>query len=348
MKKARKITLILAIALMVIGAGICVITFAASGFNPEAFAIGGESEEKNADISGEGVKTLIISDRFFEYDVADIEIVTSPDNDIHISYATRFESEVITETDGETMTVYTNNNKKDWRQYISFFPVTINDYPVTIAVPATVESFSIDADAADINCENMVFAKDFIFQSDACELTMANCTVNGKLHIDVDAGLINIDQVKAGSVVTDLDAAEMNLNDVSADIFDLNTDYGDIRFDNLSVGQSLKIDADASNINGSINGKASDFTVRADVDLGSSNLNNSTGGSKTLFVSTDSGNINITFLGDENHSTAIVIDGGTDEIDDFDDINNVEDIDDAEVYDDIDNIDNIGGKYDID
>ena len=342
MKKARKITLILAIALMVIGAGICVVTFAASGFDPAAFAIGGESEEKNADISGEGVKTLIISDRFFEYDVADIEIVTSPDNDIHISYATRFESEVITETDGETMTVSLKNFKKDWRQYISFSPITVDDYPVTIAVPATVESFSIDADAAEINCENMVFAKDFIFQSDACELTMANCTVNGKLHIDVDAGLINITQTTAGSVITDLDAAEMRLNNVSADIFDLDTDYGDILFDNLSVGQSLKIDADASNIKGSINGKASDFTIRADVDLGSSNLNNSTGGSKMLFITTDSGNINITFLGDQNNSTAIVIDGGTDEIDDFDDFNDVDD------PDDYDEIDNIGGKYDID
>ena len=72
MKKARKITLILAIALMVVGAGICVITFAASGFDPDAFTVGGELEEKNIDISGEGVKTLVISDQFFEYSAADI------------------------------------------------------------------------------------------------------------------------------------------------------------------------------------------------------------------------------------------------------------------------------------
>lgn len=82
-----------------------------------------------------------------------------------------------------------------------------------------------------------------------------------------------------------------------ADKVTLFNNNGDISFDKLTVGNSLKIDNKNGNISGSVVGSYDDFTISSESKKGESNLPDvKEGGTKTLNVANNNGDIDIEFV----------------------------------------------------
>lgn len=76
----------------------------------------------------------------------------------------------------------------------------------------------------------------------------------------------------------------------------LSSNGGNISFDGLDAGKSISLDTKNGNIEGTIRGGWDDYAIRTEIKKGESNLPESKeGGSKTLDVSANNGNIDIKF-----------------------------------------------------
>ena len=77
----------------------------------------------------------------------------------------------------------------------------------------------------------------------------------------------------------------------------LNSNGGNVEFENLFVGEQIKLNAKNSNITGTIKGTYNDFSIFCKIKKGSCNLpTNKEGGTKSLFADCNNGNIKIDFV----------------------------------------------------
>ena len=77
----------------------------------------------------------------------------------------------------------------------------------------------------------------------------------------------------------------------------ISSNGGNIVFESLDVGSSLTLTAKNGNISGTVAGSYDAFAIQSEIKKGESNLpDNKAGGEKTLNVSSNNGDINITFV----------------------------------------------------
>ncbi len=90
----------------------------------------------------------------------------------------------------------------------------------------------------------------------------------------------------------DIKLEELTINNS----IDLKTSDGNIEFGKLNVGNDLNFTVKNGNISGSLNGGWDDYSISCNIKKGESNIVNKDGGSKTLKVDCNNGNINISFV----------------------------------------------------
>lgn len=78
----------------------------------------------------------------------------------------------------------------------------------------------------------------------------------------------------------------------------LDTNGGNISFEKLNAENSVNLNAKNGNINGTIIGSYDNYSVSCSIKKGESNIHEKDGGSKSLTVSCNNGDINITFVGE--------------------------------------------------
>ena len=118
----------------------------------------------------------------------------------------------------------------------------------------------------------------------------------GILDVDLSGGSIEADDISAGQISFDNSAGSYKLKNItSLGNVDIKNSSGSIEFENLKAGGDITIYNTAGSIEGTIVGSKSDYTIVNDVTAGSSNLDNTTGGSKKLNAMTTAGSIEITF-----------------------------------------------------
>lgn len=77
----------------------------------------------------------------------------------------------------------------------------------------------------------------------------------------------------------------------------ISSNGGNIVFESLDVGSSLTLTAKNGNISGTVAGSYDAFAIQSEIKKGESNLpDNKAGGEKTLNISNNNGDINITFV----------------------------------------------------
>ncbi len=76
----------------------------------------------------------------------------------------------------------------------------------------------------------------------------------------------------------------------------LDSNGGDVEFENLSAGKAIALTAKDADITGSVTGGWDDYTIKVTIKKGESNLVNKDGGEKTLTVNCNNGNIDIDFM----------------------------------------------------
>lgn len=103
--------------------------------------------------------------------------------------------------------------------------------------------------------------------------------------------------LSAETLSVSTDNGDIGAKDVSASEAIFGSALGNIRPEALDVAVSARLSTELGDIRGSLCGAVSDYSVRASTELGNCNLTNSEGGGKTLTVTTDLGDIEISFLG---------------------------------------------------
>lgn len=91
---------------------------------------------------------------------------------------------------------------------------------------------------------------------------------------------------------------KLKLRDISvADSVRLNSNGGDVEFENLFVGKQIDLTAKNGNIEGSIIGSLDNFEITCEIKKGKCNLPTSKdGGTKSLTANCNNGDININFV----------------------------------------------------
>lgn len=98
------------------------------------------------------------------------------------------------------------------------------------------------------------------------------------------------------------DMGEVEIYEICPLTLNVSCDLGSIYLHNVSALQSIDLEADCGNIEGSLKGEQYDYTIDVDVDLGETNLHDHThvgteGESVTLTLTADLGDIKIEFEG---------------------------------------------------
>ena len=77
----------------------------------------------------------------------------------------------------------------------------------------------------------------------------------------------------------------------------ISSNGGNITFGNLEVGSAISLTVKNGDISGTVVGSYDDFAIQTEIKKGESNLpDNKDGGEKTLNVSSNNGDVNITFV----------------------------------------------------
>ena len=112
---------------------------------------------------------------------------------------------------------------------------------------------------------------------------------NRVISIRIPAGELDRFSIKT----TNEDVSMQDLSTVGE--ISISSNGGNIRFENLNAENSISLNVKNGDINGSIIGGYSDFSIHCDIKKGNSNLPNIDGGDKTLDVSCNNGDVNISF-----------------------------------------------------
>lgn len=115
------------------------------------------------------------------------------------------------------------------------------------------------------------------------------------LIVDTSSGVKTINTVSANSIHLTFQSGWNDLAQVVCNDITVKSDSGNVEFSELNA-QNIIIDLSLGHVNGSIIGKQSDFVVTTRSNSGKNNLPIKWGqGSKTLSISTSSGDIDVTF-----------------------------------------------------
>ena len=198
----------------------------------------------------------------------DVEAVT-------VSYSDREDESVyrISEENGKLSVIH------DEKFSFRFFNINFTERVMTVTVP---KSFKGGLDIA--NSSGSMHLTDITGESVAVKNTsgsihLTNVTSGSDVTVENTSGSISLENVDA--------QGDVSVKGVS----------GSIKLSGLKAGGNITLKNTSGSIKGSIVGKESDYSIRAKVVSGSTNLTNSEGGSKELNASTTSGSIKIEFIG---------------------------------------------------
>jgi len=144
---------------------------------------------------------------------------------------------------------------------------------------------NIDAQKIGINTTN-----------DPVELK--NVEASGDLILRTTNGRVELESVIAQKIdVQTSNDTIKTVNTESLGSVSLKTTNGNILIANLKAGNDIDLKTTNSKIEGTINGKKSDYKITSRITNANNNLSNTTTGSLNLTVTTSNGKINIDFIG---------------------------------------------------
>lgn len=297
MSKAQKIWLIVAISLVAVGSLIFAGSLAALDF--DFTKLGTQKYETNTyEVSGDFDKISI--------DVTTTEIVLKPSDD-ETCRAECFEQEKlkhsVTVQDGILII-----DTVDTRKWFDHIGMSFGNMKMTVYLPRDeYTSLTIDTVTGDVE-----IAKEFAFQNIKVSGSTADviccASASNIIEIDTDTGDINVDTLIAGEMMlstatgkiglTDVNctslAAESNTGNISlknviaADIFSIENDTGDVRFEN-SDAASISVRTSTGDVTGTLLSEKIFITKTSTGDV--SVPKTITGG--RCEITTDTGNIEI-------------------------------------------------------
>ncbi len=229
---------------------------------------------------------------------------------------------------------YTATGQGGWNWYQLLNLHSNRDWDVTIRVPeklldsvfvetsmGTVDlsdleaaSVTIQGDMGDVTLDNVSASESMTVTQSMGRVTMENCQ-GGTLLLENDMGDTDVangsfteGQITAssGSVgVADSDFTALAVDNDMGDVTLVSTQVSGAASCSVNMGSidldafaspDITLSADSGNVTGTIAGRQEEYQIAVDTDMGSSNLaDQMTGGPNTLEVTTNMGNIELTF-----------------------------------------------------
>ncbi|MEK5395521.1 DUF4097 family beta strand repeat-containing protein [Paenibacillus sp. FSL K6-2859] len=208
-----------------------------------------------------------------------IELVQSTDNEIHIDYfENNKESYELNVTDDKKLVMEAVSNKQ-WKDYIGLdSDKTHRD--IKIAIPNHT-------------------ASDITLNTSKGDIVVSELNIAGSVHAKTSDGKIdfsNVEMDKDLNIETKNDHALLSGVSVKGSI-DATLSNGDLEVTKVVVGDTLKMKAKNGDITGTVIGSYDVFDITSKASKGKNNLPESkSGGDKKLEVSTNNGDIDLTFV----------------------------------------------------
>ncbi len=226
----------------------------------------------------------------------------------------------------------TGQNGWNWYQLLNFN--SGGDWDVTIRVPeklldsvfvetdmGTVDlsdlqagSVTVQGDMGDVTLDNVSASESMTVTQSMGRVTLGNCQ-GGSLTLENDMGGTQVFQCRFESGNLQGSYGSCDVDESSFDALAVVTDMGDIHltrseaagtavcqaaqgsvFLERFASPDITLSAGSGNVTGTIAGRQEEYQIAVDTDMGSSNLaDQMTGGPNTLEVTTNMGNIELTF-----------------------------------------------------
>jgi len=118
---------------------------------------------------------------------------------------------------------------------------------------------------------------------------------DGGFNTKIDVGDMAVKDIFAKNISVNTNVGDIEVQNISTENISLNCNVGDIELHTLNATLSTIIGSDVGDVEGTILGNQSDFTIIIDTNIGSSNIYSSGSGNKKLNVATNVGDIKIYF-----------------------------------------------------
>lgn len=118
----------------------------------------------------------------------------------------------------------------------------------------------------------------------------------GALTCTSQLGSAHIERLQCDKLSVEVETGGIELEEVTAQATELAAELGDIDLRQVDA-QELELIAQMGSIKGTLAGAEEDYTIGVTANMGSSNIADRFGGTRTLIAATEMGDIDITFLG---------------------------------------------------
>lgn len=118
----------------------------------------------------------------------------------------------------------------------------------------------------------------------------------GTLTCTSQLGSAHIERLQCDRLSVDVKTGDIELEEAGAQSIELSAELGDIDLRQVDA-QELELAAQMGSIRGTLAGAEEDYTIGVTANMGSSNIADRFGGTRTLVAATEMGDIRITFLG---------------------------------------------------
>jgi len=286
MRKPIKIAAILCVA----GLFMILLAFVMTGFKLSGFS-NIKYEQKEYTCQNE-TKEINLNNGLYN-----VEILKEKVDRIKIEYNDEKDNKQFEiEENGSVLNIGKINEKK----VIFIFDISsmFNDTKrkMKITIPENFEGkMSFSGGAGDIKAHDLKMEALDINMA-AGEVDLGDTQVDKEANIEMSAGSLNIRKLTVDHAIVDISAGDIKIGELIArGNVDIKASMGDIDVDRLEAKDRISIDCDMGDIKARIKGKKSDYNIHTDVSMGDCNLSNQTGGTKSLDIKLDAGDVDVDF-----------------------------------------------------
>lgn len=315
MKKSTKIALLVAAALLVIGAVLCAVSLQSVGFD---FYRLSTSNGRSKEMKKETFDAQEIFKIQLEIDIDDLHLIRSEDSQIHLQYTNWDNRKYEVSSNGGTLTVAQGVGKGPYSiQWFSFdFGDENND--MLLALPeGYAGDLQISSDVGNVELEEALrlsgsldcqldsgsFRADSLtapritVETDIGSITGSGWSAGTYLFLATQTGDIDLESSQvAGDLICQTDIGEITLSAVESGTVQLSTQTGDIHLERLRA-DSITASTDIGDISGTLVGVEAEYTIFTETDIGDSNLKDRAGTTqRQLELETETGDISVQFI----------------------------------------------------
>ena len=165
-----------------------------------------------------------------------------------------------------------------------------------------------DIEAKDVSCTQLTAtasAGAVAVYGAACEGAQLTADLGAVIVEDVQCGALTctsqlgsarIERLQCEKLSVDVETGDIELEEAAVQSIELSVELGDIDLRQVDA-QELDLAAEMGSIEGTLAGTEEDYTIGVTANMGSSNIADRFGGTRTLVAATEMGDITITFLG---------------------------------------------------